>query len=276
MAKSNMLKVTINFKVRLIAGLLLIAVLAGCQSQAIKSSADSRTAVKQPLAEKTPLKSDLSAELVYSVLAGEIAGQRGDLPLAYDEYMQAARLSRSPQAAEKASRIAAFLENDQQVLEAARLWLELSPDDLAAMQIIGAVLVHQDQLAQALPYLKSVITGMNKQGADGFLQIANLLSKDENKTRALSAMQQLAADYPDQAKAHYAVALLAVHAEKSELAFSELDHALRLKPGWSKPVALKSSIYQQNKQPEKALAVLKTALQDYPENKILRTSYARL
>jgi hypothetical protein len=66
-----------------------------------------------------------NAEFVYKYLLGEIAGQRGDLSLASQLFLDLAKQTRDPRLAERAARAAAYARQQRLALEAAVLWAEL-------------------------------------------------------------------------------------------------------------------------------------------------------
>lgn len=268
-----------------LAGLLACYVgFAGCQtvpqasgqSTPVSSAPVVATDNEAVAADDPKPQPELTPELVYSVLAAEIAGQRGDFELAYQSYLDAAELSRNAKAAEKASRIAAYMDDQEAVLKAARIWSEIAPEDLAAQQVVGAMLVHQDDIDAALPYLARIVITLDEQGKSGFLIVANLLSKDKNKERALDVMQRLAKEFPESADIHYSIALLAVQADQLELAHESVDKALEFRPDWSKAIALRGAIFQRQDDNVAALKAVAEGVESNPDDILLRTSYARL
>ena len=73
---------------------------------------------------KTPEITTANAEFVYKYLLGEIAGQRGDLTLASQLFLDLAKQTRDPRLAERAARSAAYARQQRLALDAAVLWAE--------------------------------------------------------------------------------------------------------------------------------------------------------
>ena len=84
--------------------------------------------VAEPPAELTP-------DLVYAVLVGDVAAQRGNPRLAFTHYLQAARQTADPSLVQLAARSALALDDRDAEQRVARLWLELAPDSLEAQQL---------------------------------------------------------------------------------------------------------------------------------------------
>ncbi|MGH8773548.1 MAG: tetratricopeptide repeat protein, partial [Burkholderiales bacterium] len=141
--------------------LLFIVALGACAQKPLvkelepKDAALSEALIAQSEAPKTenlPIL-DLEAETLYQFLLAEIAGQRGNLGLSSQAYLEIAQKTRDPRVAKRASEVAMFSRNYRLALEAASLWLELEPNSIAARQSVASVLVNSDDLNGALPHL---------------------------------------------------------------------------------------------------------------------------
>ena len=71
--------------------------------------------------------SALSADVLYRILVGDLALQRGDAALAARAYFEAARESQEPRLARRATEVALFARQRSLALEAAKLWQSLDP-----------------------------------------------------------------------------------------------------------------------------------------------------
>ena len=77
---------------------------------------------------------ELNQELLFKFLLSEIAGQRGNLQLAAQGYLEMAKTTRDPRLAKRATEIAAYGRLQNLALEAASLWLELDKNNPQARQ----------------------------------------------------------------------------------------------------------------------------------------------
>src|ERR1700712_2230761 len=78
-------------------------------------------------ASDSPAGSELSAELMYKLLIGDIALQREEPALAARAFFEAARSSRDPALARRATEVALFARQRTLALESAKLWLQVDP-----------------------------------------------------------------------------------------------------------------------------------------------------
>ena len=83
------------FKMALLVPVLVLAV--GCASYAPRAEAEAEVA--------KPGKHVLTGELLYQLLAGELAGNRGDMATAAGYYLTASRLTSDPKVATRAAYI---------------------------------------------------------------------------------------------------------------------------------------------------------------------------
>ncbi|HEB55815.1 MAG TPA: tetratricopeptide repeat protein [Gammaproteobacteria bacterium] len=230
------------------------------------------SAVK-PVAERP-----LSAAVLYHLLSGEIAGQRGQFKQAVAQYMQALHLDPDPKVAERTARIAVFSRDNRSALEAAQIWVKLEPDNLEAHQVTGALLVQTGQGDAALPHFEKILAATrNTKNAEskGFMLIVALLSKEQDKQAAMAVMDKLVAHRQQDPQAFYAYSHLALLVGELDKAAANIDKALALKPDWIDAHLLQANILIRQGHNAEALKKLAAATAAYPDEIKLRLYYAR-
>ncbi len=221
-----------------------------------------------------PSMTSANAEFVYKYLLGEIAGQRGDVSLASQLFLDLAKKTRDPRLADRATRAALYANQSAIALQAANLWVELDPNSQDAQQLASQLLVASGNLKQAKPHIQKLLTA-EKTRATGFLYLNTLLSNQNDKTEVLNALQEFAAPYPKLPEAHYAVAQAAILAGKLELAKTELATADKLRPGWESGAQLHGQVIFVDS-PDKAISFYQNFLAQYPKANDVRMSYAKI
>ena len=217
------------------------------------------------------------ADLFYRILVAEVAGKRGKLDVALENYRIAATSSNDPKVAERAVGIALFMENDPVTLEIARRWSELAPDDIQARQSLALALLSNEQIEEALEHLETVRTAQGDNEQEGFAIIAALLRQVKDKDIVLKAMQELRVRHPQSLYALYHYALAALAVENYDQALEGLDGALTVNPQWGPAHLLRTQIKMQQGEPvDEALSALASAVSTQPEDQSLRMGYARL
>ncbi|CAK0764768.1 putative TPR repeat-containing protein PA4667 [Gammaproteobacteria bacterium] len=271
-------------KLRMINGLVLASLLLGaCASSGVAPDAGGSAAAASS-GEETPAispaaqqRNRLTNEAIYDVLVGEIAGQRGQLPLSVSHYLHAARLTRDPHVAERATRMTLFVGDIKTGLEAARLWVELQPDSNEAHQILSVLLLRNGEMAAAQAELETLLVMLRPRGAEeAYGLVAVLLAREKNRDAALSIMSQLV-DRADRYRpeALFALGHLNLQADRPTLALDALDKALRTRPGWNNAIILRARVLQVQGKGEAALNYLAGTVKAQPRDTSLRLAYGR-
>ena len=220
----------------------------------------------------------LSAELMYRLLVGDIALQRGDGNIAARAYIEAARDTRDPALARRATEIALSTRQRGAALQAARLWSELDPGSERARDLVASLssgtagrVEMADDTAELRSRLERALAEAATSGAsigDAFLQLNRLLAPEPDRMQIWRLIRALAEPYPNLAEAHFAVALAAYNTGLTDIgtaasAAAAVNRALELKPGWERAVLLKAEILNK-RSPTEAIAFLTDFLKDNP------------
>jgi len=217
----------------------------------------------------------LDQELLFKFLLSEIAGQRGNLQLAAQGYLDMARSTRDPRLARRATEIANYARLPSIALEASRLWYDTDKGNPQARQALVSALLSNNKLQEAKPLLQAMLSA-DGDIAHGFLQLQSLLGKAGDKAAFLAITKELAKSYPQMPEAHFAVAQAAFAAGKYELASTEASEAMRLRPDWDLGALLQAQMIQQRDSPAKAAEYLEGFLAAHPKARDVRANYARL
>lgn len=219
---------------------------------------------------------ELNGELLYQILVGEFAANQGDRDAAAEALLEAARLSRDPRLAQRATGIALESERYDLALASAELWVELTPDQIQPQESLALIMVQQGRIADAESQFAAVLAKQPDRRGDELRRIARLLGQLSNREHALAVMQRIVARYEDDADAHFALAFLADRVERSELVIESLDRSLMLRPGWEEAALAKLGHLIQGQYPREQIdAFAGTYLEEKPKAERVRISYAR-
>jgi tetratricopeptide (TPR) repeat protein len=229
----------------------------------------------------------LTADLMYRLLIGDIALQRGEPALAARAYYESAREAKDVTLARRATEISVATRQRALALEAAALWSELDPAAERPKQVIAAAgrgasggdVAEGDfkgQIERALAQAAGSPTAL----ADAFLQINHLLGQEQDKAATYRLVVAVAEPYPNVPEAHFAVALAAYNTGLKDIgtlaaATGAIDRALVLKPGWERALLLKAEIIGK-KSPAEAIGFLKGTLKTNPDMRAVWGALAEL
>ncbi|MCG6863048.1 MAG: tetratricopeptide repeat protein [Chromatiaceae bacterium] len=235
-------------------------------------------AVAPPAAEMPKLAglTELTPDLIYAVLVGQVARQRGEHQMAFDHFLQAAQLAQDPGLAELAASAALTLDDTAAVQRAADAWLELSPNSIGAHQLAAYARLEANDVAAATDHLRRIIALAAEEGEDGYGQAARLVSKLKLPDRRLKLMETLTSEEPESADAWFARAIVAAGADRPEEAAKAARRALDLRPGWNQPRIFLVQLLMNSGDREKARETLEAFVTESPDDHGLRLLYAQL
>lgn len=217
------------------------------------------------------------AELMYQVLAGEIAGKLGDVEAASDHYLQASKLTDDPDVAARTARIALFAKDYQRAYEAVSRWVELEPDNNDALQTAGLLLVRQDRPDEAAEYLSRVIENAENGDAEvAFAQLNMLFGRDTVSESEIKVLDLLRQKYADVTHAHRTYAELAYRGKRYDLALMGVNDALKLAPDDTTALVLKNRILLSTGKVDQALGGMAQLRKEHPEDASIHHNYARM
>ncbi len=218
---------------------------------------------------------DAKADVMYKILVGELAAQRGMVEVAADFYLDAARQSRNVEVASRAVRIAGYANRPVEALEAAKIWVDGAPGNLDAQRFLAVFYLRNGQYNEAYEQFEALLAQEPAALARNLLHIGSLLQRESSPQAAFDLMGRLVAKHPEVAEGQYVLARLAQRVENHQAALEAVDAALKLREDWADAVILRAAILQGGGDMEAGLNYLNTYLRSHPDNDAVRLSYAR-
>lgn len=182
-------------------------------------------------AEALP-KVDLSSQILFQLLASEIAAQRGQTGSAAATYLSLARQTRDPRLARRATELALVERSIERATEAAVLWRQLSPESTLAAQTLETLWLSTGQFPQVEPLLAERLAGARREGtlAEFYGLLQRNLLRTADKAAALALFDRLAVADQAVPEARLAAAALAGAAGLQPRAAAEARAALAARP----------------------------------------------
>ncbi len=219
---------------------------------------------------------ELTGELLYKLLLTDIARQQKDNDLALTTIVDTALETRDPRLAAQATRQAVVSSQYDTAIQMARLWVELSPENLDAHQTLGNLQIVQDLPERALEhYSKALALADEKSRSLLLKQISNTLVRYGSQKQALGLIQQLATEYPNSADVALAHAGIASKLKEYDIAVEAIDRTLKLDPDNSHAATFKFGLILLRKNYSHAEAFANNFLKKHPDALALRKALAR-
>ena len=146
------------------------------ESDADAPAGEAQALAPEPIDRSTLPKQELSETLLYEFLLAEVAGQRGNVALSAQAYVDLAKRTRDPRIARRATEVALYARMNNAAVEAATVWHETEPGSTRPLQALAGLLVAAGRYDEALPSLKKLLAGSANDPASGFTQLTRTLA----------------------------------------------------------------------------------------------------
>ena len=245
------------------------------------SKIEPQAIAKSPVLEPERIKPDrpkieLTEDILFKVLLAEVAGQRGKIDVAVENYLELARTTRDPVVIERATRIAVYARNDDAAYEAASLWAEVDPQSPDAHQVLTIMILRRGDVDQALRHLEIILASSHGKFDQKLWMIANFLGREEDQAAVMQLMERLMENHMNDVEAMYAFAHVSARMGDIERSQDLLERVLEMKPDNDAAAMTYISLLQKKGDTNKALEWLEIVLKDKKDDFNLRMAYARL
>ncbi|MDP1969906.1 MAG: tetratricopeptide repeat protein [Methylobacter sp.] len=251
---------------------IILVFLNGCASSPEKPSAQEEVVEPVKIAEpkkktqQSEVKTAIDPDVMYMLMAAELAGQRGQYAIALEGYMEAAKRVNDPRFAERAAKIAMYMKDSNKTDEAISLWLRQDSENPTARKIAALSALRAGNKQAAVDHLDKVL----KTDPAGFertaLELASILQRDGKSDFFYEVLDALGEKNPGQAVVYFVQSLLAMEMKDNALAEKKVQQALDIQPGWDKALVFQAQIAVFSGDLNKAKTLLRNASLKYPEN----------
>lgn len=259
---------------RLLSLALASALLAGCATLTPVAQqpvdTESEPAEHAEVLPERPFPSDS----LYELLVAEFALRRQVYDVTLNNYLKEAPELRDAGVSAHTTHLAQFMQRQDEALDAAKLWVELDPQNAEANNTVAGLLSQQGRTLEALPYLEVV---ERKTGTANFAMLLSGFEQlsEAQRTELVSEIDRLAVQYPKNTRLLLAEALIHTEYKQYDLALEKLDDLLELDPAQSQAILLETRILMEQKV-QNPYARIERTLEKNPGDQKLRLQYARL
>ncbi|MBV8628871.1 MAG: tetratricopeptide repeat protein, partial [Paraburkholderia sp.] len=217
----------------------------------------------------------LTSQIVFQVLAAEVALQRDQPAPAYQTYLALARDTHDPRMAQRATEIALGAQSPADALTAAQLWQQYAPASERAAQLDASLLVLSGKPDEASPLLAKELAKVPADNrGNAILALQLLISRGPNRIGGLHVLQDLLKNDLNRPEAQLAIARQQLVSDDAPGARKSLEQALTLKPDYL-PAALMLSQMGPEERKE-GIASLEKYVQQNPKSHDARLALAQM
>ncbi|MGR8931404.1 MAG: tetratricopeptide repeat protein [Gammaproteobacteria bacterium] len=252
-------------------GVAIICSLSACAiSPEAPPEQESNITPEEALKPRVSNNTVIDEEVLYLLMAAELAGQRNQYDLALDAYLQAAKRVDDPRIAERAVKIGMFLKDEKRTREALEIWLSKSPENLAARKFAALLAIKNADRESAIVNLDAVYQEDPAGFEGGMLEMVKALEKEGRTQFIYDVLEGLAEKHPDEAGLLFLQAVLASMQHDNGLAQQKINRVLELQPDWNRAIIFQAQLAGRSGDMAKAREYLEKAVKQAPGDRQLR------
>jgi len=216
---------------------------------------------------------DLSAEILFQVLASEVAAQRGAFGPATSTTLDLAEKTRDPRLARRAVEFALAGGDLVRALDAAQAWAELDPSDVEARQTALSLAAAAGRVEGMGSALRARIAAAPDKSV-AIVDARPVVARLDDKRKALSILEEALTDVRNLPESHLALSRVAAAAGDKPRALQEARAALDAQPD-SEAAAMLALQMGVETEPDQSVARARAFIATHAESRNLRVLLAR-
>ncbi|MDX2425154.1 MAG: tetratricopeptide repeat protein [Cycloclasticus sp.] len=219
--------------------------------------------------------SQLDAALLYSILGGEIAGQRGEVNIASAFYADAAQRSQNPQLALRAAQIALYTKDIAAAKSAVDIFIEDEHATLQSHYLALTVYLRAGDIEKSKRQIRLLLVNSDIPLRNTLLAIGDLVSRNASEDVAKEMMDELVATNSDEAASYLARSQIMLNFGTFDAAEKDAAKTIQLDSKWQTGYAMFAQILEKKGNTKEALIVLKEASAKFKTAELM-TGYGQL
>lgn len=255
--------------VALVAGLLL----AGCAAHAPAPTAATSGPVAPPAAV---VPGTWTADTLHDLLLGEIAGQRDQFDVSLAAYLRQARALRDPALAERATRIAWYARQPDDIRTATLLWVELAPQDPEANANAVMALIQSGDIEAATPMLDRLLDDPLVPVRFSFILQYALVSEPDMRGRLATLLADVTPRHADNPQLWLTRAAVADMLGQPDEALVLVRKSRALEPDVPGAIEMEGRLLATTGEHREALRLLDRGSRQFPNARELRLTHLRV
>ena len=226
-----------------------------------------------PLEAKTAIDPDV----MYLMLAAELAMQRQQFGLAYEAYMELAKRVKDQRFAEQAAKMALQIKDSRKTTDAISAWMNQEPKNVTAKKVAALNALRGNDKKIAAKELNALLTTEPDNFENALLELSNILQKEGKEKFVYDTLEVLATKTTSSKPIIYFVqSLLSIQMKNNVQAEKKIEQTLILKPDWEHPLLIQAQLALMANNFLGAKTLLNTAILKHPNNPAFKKLLAQM
>ena len=216
------------------------------------------------------------SELLFNILSAEIAGRRGLVSIASENYYDASVATDDPRVSERAAQLALYARDWERAGQASERWVRLEPESVEAWQLRAQASMQQKDVDTATAAMEQVVKLSDDGPAEVIPSLVDSILRQSDAELGSKVLHRLADRYPDSAEAQFGIGQLAVSNDERDIALQAFERALEIDPDNIETLLARARLQLDAGAGDASLKSVTAYLSRSPDDLSAQLGYARL
>jgi len=213
------------------------------------------------------VKTAIDPDVMYLLLAAELAMQRGQYGLAYEAYMELTKRVKDPKFAELAAKLALQIKDSRKTDDAVSAWMNQEPKNITAKKVAALNALRGKDKKAAVKALTALLSAESENFENTLLELSSVLQKEGKEKSIYDVLETLSTKTSTHKPVIYFVqSLLAMQMKNNVQAEKKIEQTLALQPDWEHPLLIQAQLAIMANDLNHAKTLLNSAILKHPNN----------
>ena len=213
------------------------------------------------------LKTAIDPDVMYLLLAADIAMQRQQYSLAYEAYMELSKRVHDPKFAEQAAKLALQIKDSRKTNDAVSMWINQEPKNVTARKLAALTALRGRDKNIAIKQLNALLTAEPDNFENALLELSSILQKENKEKFIYDVLESLSTKTSShKAVIYFVQSLLSMQMKNNAQAENKVKQTLQLQPDWEHPLLIQAQLAFMANDYNRVKSLLTAAVLKHPNN----------
>ncbi|MFI3217127.1 MAG: tetratricopeptide repeat protein [Methylococcales bacterium] len=212
-------------------------------------------------------KTAIDPDVMYLLLAADIAMQRQQYSLAYEAYMELSKRVHDPKFAEQAAKLALQIKDSRKTNDAVSMWINQEPKNVTARKLAALTALRGHDKNIAIKQLNALLAAEPDNFENALLELSSILQKEGKEKFIYDALESLSTKTSsNKAVIYFVQSLLSMQMKNNAQAENKVKQTLQIQPDWEHPLLIQAQLAFMANDFNRVKSLLTAAVLKHPNN----------
>ena len=212
-------------------------------------------------------KTAIDPDVMYLLLAADIAMQRQQYSLAYEAYMELSKRVHDSKFAEQAAKLALQIKDSRKTNDAVSMWINQEPKNVTARKLAALTALRGHDKNIAVKQLNALLTAEPDNFENALLELSSILQKEGKEKFIYDVLESLSTKTnSNKAVIYFVQSLLSMQMKNNAQAENKVKQTLQIQPDWEHPLLIQAQLAFMANDFNRVKSLLTVAVLKHPNN----------